>query len=317
MTPTAIIYDEVYKAHRTGATHPESPKRCDAVMAALDGAPFADRLVRVAPRDAEEPQVLACHTRDYLGWVREDVASGFGMLRTGDTAVSAESLKAALRAAGGALAAVDAVVGGKAANAFCVLRPPGHHACSAKGMGFCIFNNEAIAARYAQAAHGVGKVLIADWDVHHGNGTQEIFWEDGSVLFFSTHQSPWYPGTGRADETGGGAGKGTTLNFPFRAGAGREAIVGAFREKLAPAAARFKPELVLVSAGFDSRAGDPLGMFRLSDGDFAEMTGIVLDIARDHAGGRLVSVLEGGYSLPGLASAAAAHVGAMCGAAGV
>ncbi len=175
-------------------------------------------------------------------------------------------------------------------------------------MGFCIFNNVGIATRYAQRKHGMGKVLIVDWDVHHGNGTQDLFYEDPSVFYFSTHQSPWYPWTGGRDERGRGKGLGTTLNCPMAAGAGRREFDAAFAE-LAAAADRFKPELVLVSAGFDSRHGDPKGRFELTDADFVALTAKVLDIARHHADGRLVSVLEGGYSLSGLALAAAAHCG--------
>jgi acetoin utilization deacetylase AcuC-like enzyme len=179
-------------------------------------------------------------------------------------------------------------------------------------MGFCLFNNVACAARYAQAVHGAKRVLIADWDVHHGNGTQDIFYSDGSVLFFDTHQSPLYPGTGSRDEAGAGPGAGLIMNRPFAAGAGRTEIVGAFRDDLVTAADAFRPEIVLVSAGFDSRIGDPLGGFRLTDDDFAELTGIVMRIAAKHCGGRLVSTLEGGYALDGLASAVAAHVQALC-----
>jgi len=212
------------------------------------------------------------------------------------------------------MAAVDAVVAGKARNAFCVVRPPGHHATGDRGMGFCVFNNAALAARHAQKTHRLQKVLIADWDVHHGNGTQDIFYEDPSVFYFSTHQWPWYPGTGPAGETGRGKGKGTTLNCPFASGAGGKEILAAFTDKLLPAAARFRPELVIISAGYDSRAGDPLGGFRLTDADFARMTEMLMQLADSCARGRIVCVLEGGYALAGLASAVEATCRTLCGA---
>ena len=275
---------------------------------------FAGRLTFLEPRKAEEKSILACHEAGYLAVVRKDIAAGRRHLSTGDTGVCPDSLEVALHAAGGVCRAVDEVVAKRFRNAFCVVRPPGHHATPTRGMGFCVFNNVAIAARYAQRKHHIGKVLIADWDVHHGNGTQAIFYRDPSVFFFSTHQSPWYPGTGAAEETGLGKGKGTTLNCPFPAGSGRKEIVGAFRDKLLPAATKFKPELVLISAGFDSRIDDPLGRFRLTDADFSELTQIVLAIARGSAGGRVVSVLEGGYALDGLASASAAHCQALASA---
>tara|TARA_B100000035_G_C20706130_1_gene424855 strand:- start:14 stop:559 length:546 start_codon:yes stop_codon:yes gene_type:complete len=178
-------------------------------------------------------------------------------------------------------------------------------------MGFCIYNNVALAARYAQDKHGAEKVLVVDWDVHHGNGTQDIFYEDGSVFFFSTHQAPWYPGTGSREETGSGKGLGTILNRPFPAGAGRKEIVSAFETELVTAANKFKPDLILVSAGFDSRIEDPLGHFRLTDEDFSDLTKVMLDVANEHSDGRLVSMLEGGYNLSGLAKAVEHHFRAL------
>jgi acetoin utilization deacetylase AcuC-like enzyme len=256
---------------------------------------------------AAEEDILLVHTSEYLTKVRSEIAAGRRTLSTGDTDLSAGSLNAALAAAGTVVSAVDAVVAGRAQSAFCAVRPPGHHASQARGMGFCVFNNIAIGARYAQRRHGIERILIADWDVHHGNGTQDVFWADGAVLFFDTHQHPWYPGTGTADQSGAGKGRGLILNNPFPAGSGAE-IVRAFRERLVPAAERFKPQLVMVSAGFDSRRGDPLGQFTLTDGDFADLTDVVSGIAQQHAGGRLVSVLEGGYALDGLPLAVAAHL---------
>jgi acetoin utilization deacetylase AcuC-like enzyme len=305
---TGLACDPVCREHRPGWGHPESPERLDAVLRGISEAAPAGALEPLAARAATDDELALCHTRGYIEWVREDILSGESSLRTGDTNVSARSLDAARAAAGAGLAAVDAVLEGRVRNAFCAVRPPGHHASSDRGMGFCVFNNVAIAARHARRRHGVERVLIADWDVHHGNGTQAIFYEDPTVFFFSTHQWPCYPGTGRASETGAGPGRGYTLNCPFPAGSGRAEIVGAFRDRLVPAMRAFKPGLVLVSAGFDSREGDTLGRFALTDGDFAELTGIVMEIAAEYAGGRLVSMLEGGYDRPGLAAAAGAHV---------
>ncbi len=310
---TGLMMDAISKEHATGEGHPERPARFDAVAKALTDAGHAGAMQRIESRAVTDDEVLTCHTAPYLKMVERDVAVGHRMLSTGDTEIGPKSLAVARRAAGGALNAVDAIFTGKAANAFCVVRPPGHHATPARGMGFCIFNNVAIAARYVQKKYGVKRVLIADWDVHHGNGTQDIFYSDGSVFFFSTHQSPWYPGTGARQETGEGAGKGTTLNCPFAAGAGTTEILGAFREQLVPAMAEFKPEFVILSAGFDSRVGDPLGHFRLDDADFTALTQVMLELAEKHAKGRLLSMLEGGYSLSGLAAAASAHVAALRG----
>jgi len=308
---TALVADPICKRHDTGRGHPESSRRFDAVLGALETSGLAAKITRLEPRPIERDDLLLAHTKEYLGLAEGEIRSGELELSTGDTVVSAHSWEAALAAAGSALAAVDAVVTGRAANAFCIVRPPGHHASADRGMGFCVLNNIALAARHAQRRHGLARVLIVDWDVHHGNGTQDIFYSDGTVLFFSTHQSPWYPGTGHTDETGAGAGRGLTINCPLPAGSGHEEIFAAFEEKLIPAADKFRPELVLISAGFDSRLGDPLGHFQLTDDDFAALTRLVRAIADRHANGRVVSLLEGGYNLGGLASAAASHVSAL------
>ncbi|MEP6963354.1 MAG: histone deacetylase, partial [Acidobacteriota bacterium] len=274
-------------------------------------APLAPLLTPLKSRQATEDELALVHTRPYIQLAHREIRAGRTELSTGDTTISPGSLDAALAATGGILNAIDAVVTGKAPNAFCAVRPPGHHARPDQGMGFCIFNSIAVAARYAQRHHGLAKVLIVDWDVHHGNGTQDTFYQDGSVFFFSTHQSPWYPGTGPASETGAGPGKGATMNRPFPAGAGKAQVVSAFTEDLRRAADAFRPDLVLISAGFDSRLGDPLGGFTLEDPDFQDLTKVMLEVAAKHANGRLVSVLEGGYNLSGLAAAAAAHVKAL------
>jgi acetoin utilization deacetylase AcuC-like enzyme len=305
---TALLLDPVYRRHDTGPGHPETPERCAVLETAFERSGYDKKLHRVKTRAATQDELLLCHTPAYVGIAKRDIAAGRDQLSTGDTSVSPETWEVAVTAVGGVLNAVDTVLGKTARNAFCVVRPPGHHATPDRGMGFCVFNNVAIAARYAQKKHGLGNVLIADWDVHHGNGTQDIFYKDPTVLFFSTHQWPWYPGTGRAVDTGEGPARGTKINCPLPAGSGREEILSAFRSRLLPAARDFKPELVLISAGFDSRAGDPLGRFMLSDADFAEMTGLLCEIADRSAAGRVVSVLEGGYSLSGLSTAVLAHV---------
>jgi len=307
---TGLLLEDRYLDHETGERHPEQPARIAAVREALE--PLADRLTTIEPRRAAVDELALCHDRDYIALVEQDVQQGYRTLSTGDTHISPASYDVARTATGGVLQAVDAVVAGDLGNAFCAVRPPGHHARPAQGMGFCLFNNIAVAARYAQQKHGLDRVLIVDWDVHHGNGTQDIFYADPSVLFYSSHQSPWYPGTGAANETGEGDGEETTVNRPLAAGSGAVEIIGALEEFL-PRAREFRPDLVLVSAGFDSRAGDPLGDFTLTDQDFAVMTRRLLDLAAETADGRVVSVLEGGYNLEGLAAAGAAHVTALTG----
>ncbi|MGO9970221.1 MAG: histone deacetylase [Bryobacteraceae bacterium] len=305
--------DPLFRRHLKGREHPERPERFDAVLEGLRAAGLLKRLATIPARPASDEELMLCHSREYLAVVRRDVAGGASYLSTGDTEVTRESERVAAAAVGGVLNAVDAVCAGELGNAFCAVRPPGHHASQSRGMGFCIYNNVALAARHAQRRHGLERVLILDWDVHHGNGTADIFYSDASVFFCSTHQWPLYPGTGRAEETGVGAGRGTTLNLPLPAGSGRREILGAVEGPLAREMKNFRPELVLISAGFDSREGDLLGRFTLTDDDFADLTAAAMAMADEYANGRLVSVLEGGYTLNGLASAAAAHVGRLAG----
>jgi acetoin utilization deacetylase AcuC-like enzyme len=306
--PTALVLDPISKCHVSNTIQRECPQRYDAVLGSLSKSNFFSLFQPYSARPATNDEILTCHSPAYLLKARLEIEEGNKKLSTGDTYICHESLKAADYAAGAACVAVDAVIGGGVKNAFCLARPPGHHATADRGMGFCIFNNVGIAARYAQRKYKIGKVLIVDWDVHHGNGTQDIFYEDPSVFYFSTHERPWYPWTGAKEETGHGKGLGTTLNCPMLRGAGRKEFDSAFQQ-LASAADRFKPDLVIISAGFDARHGDPLGRLELTDEDYIGLTAFVLEIARQHAGGRLVSVLEGGYNLTGLASAAAAHCG--------
>lgn len=305
---TGLLLDSLYEEHDTGTGHPESPKRVKAIISRFQEDGLVERTTALTHRPATDLELQLVHSEKYVETAKEDINSGENYLSTGDTVVGLSSLEVALAAAGGVMNAVDAVFGKEMDNAFCVVRPPGHHATPVKGMGFCIFNNIAVAARYAQMKYGVERVAIADWDVHHGNGTQDIFYSDPSVFFFSTHQYPWYPGSGSRMETGEGKGEGTVLNAPFRAGTGmediRDAFVGGFLKEMKD----FKPDLVLLSAGFDSRRDDPLGQFTLEDKDFRELTKLMMGLAESTAENRLVSVLEGGYNLDGLAAATSAHL---------
>ena len=308
---TGLVLSPHYLEHDTGAGHPESAARLTALLKGLEQAELIQRCTPITPYAASDEALLRCHSERYLHTVERDVAYGNTWLSTGDTALSEHSEQVARLAAGGVMAAVDAVLGGAVRNAFAPVRPPGHHAEPTRGMGFCIFNNVAVAARHAQAHHGLERVLIVDWDVHHGNGTAAIFRSDPSVLLFNTHQWPLYPGTGRASDRGEGDGEGFTINCPLPAGSGGEAVLHTLRSQLLPAAEAFRPQLVLISAGFDGRIGDPLADFRLTDADYASLTREVIAIADRHCQGRLVSALEGGYALQGLARAAAAHVGVL------
>ena len=305
---TGFVYDDIYLKHDTGAGHPERPERLTAIVSGLKRDGLFAGLVPLRPMAAPVEWIETIHSPAYVERVRNDCRAGTGYVDTPDAPASAASYDVALMAAGGLLAAVDAVMDGKVRNAFCAVRPPGHHALKNRAMGFCLFNNVAIAARYIQKKHKLARVLIVDWDVHHGNGTQAAFYEDPSVFYFSIHQSPFYPGTGRAGERGEGKGVGFTLNVPLPAGCGDAEYRRAFEDQLKPAAAGFKPDFVLVSAGFDAAKGDLLGRMKITPGGYAELTRIVKGIAEHYSGGRLVSTLEGGYNLESLAASVEAHL---------
>jgi acetoin utilization deacetylase AcuC-like enzyme len=305
---TGFVFDEIYLKHDTGAGHPERSDRLRAIVKRLTDDGLLAQLVPIPAAPAPMEWITAIHTQEYVDNVRKTCASGGGLLDAGDTPVSADSYQAALVAAGGVLRAVDAVMAGKVANAFCAVRPPGHHALKDRAMGFCVFNNVAIATRYIQKKHGLAKVLIVDWDVHAGNGTMAAFYEDPSVLQFDTHQSPFYPGTGSADEKGAGKAVGLKINVPLAAGSGDKEMKDAFLTKLVPAAMAFKPDFVLISAGFDAAEGDTLGGMKITAEGYADLTRIVRGIADKCCKGRIVSVLEGGYNLDKLGAAVEAHM---------
>lgn len=308
MARTGFVYHQDYLQHDMGVGHPESPARLRAIMAKLEGAGVLARVTRIEPVAASDEAISQVHAPSYLAQLKTLAPSQGRASLDPDTSMSPGSLPAAYLAAGGALAAADAVMEGRVDNAFCALRPPGHHAERDRAMGFCLFNNVAIAARHVQRRHGVDRVLIVDWDVHHGNGTQQSFYDDPSVLFFSTHQFPHYPGTGRATEQGTGKGAGLTVNVPLSTGQGDDAYRDVFERILVPAADSFKPEFVIVSAGFDAHRDDPLAGMDLTEEGYAALSRIVLDIARRHCRGRVLSCLEGGYNLNALAASVERHV---------
>jgi acetoin utilization deacetylase AcuC-like enzyme len=304
---TLLITHPACLNHLTPLGHPERPERLRAVEAALEAEKF-QTLARVEAPTAPFEIIALCHPMDYILQIR-DATPREGMVRLdADTSMSPGSFEAALRAIGGAIRAVDEVVTKKAANAFVATRPPGHHAETARPMGFCFFDNAAIAARYAQDHHGIARAAIVDFDVHHGNGSQEIFWADKTVMYCSTHQMPLFPGTGATGESGD---YNTVVNAPLRPGDGGEAFRAAFENRILPRLREFKPELIVISAGFDAHMRDPLANLNLIEADFAWATQKIMDVADRCAGGRVVSLLEGGYDLEALANSAAAHVTAL------
>jgi acetoin utilization deacetylase AcuC-like enzyme len=294
------VYNPVYLKHDT-AQHVENAVRLEAIIAHLEKTGLKEQLTLIKPRPATIEEVALVHQREYIKGIEEMAQRGGGWLDP-DTVMSAGSYEAALYAAGGVIRAVAAVQNGEVASAFALVRPPGHHATSRQAKGFCLFNNIAIATEYALAEYKLERILIIDFDVHHGNGTQEAFYHNPRVMYISAHQSPFYPGTGGFEETGGGAAKGTTINIPLPAGGGDGEYLAVFEQIIVPAARRFKPQLIMVSAGYDNHWADPLAMMQVSVSGFGQMVGIIKGLADELCGGRLVFTLEGGYNLEALAA---------------
>ena len=321
---TGLIYDPIFLEHLTPPNHPDQPARLLSAMQVLEALGWLERegLVLLPPREASADELAAVHEREYIHKVAEASRKAAEREAKGgrntsffatDTYVSAKSYEAAVKAAGAPLTAIDAIMKGDINNAYCLVRPPGHHAVAEAAMGFCLFNNVAVAARYAIDRYGLERVMIIDFDVHHGNGTQEMFYDDPRVLYFSTHQAPFYPGTGASDELGEGPGYGTTINVPLPATTGFETLEPVFRQVMAPAADRFDPQLILVSTGFDAHWDDPLGNFNLSTAGFSKLVGIIIEEANFLCDGRLVMVQEGGYSIRAMACCVATCINLLLG----
>ncbi len=300
-----IVFDKSYLAHDNGPTHPESPDRLKSVLEAVEE--LEAEKINITPREASKEELLLAHTPEYIDQILSLEPKGIIMLDP-DTAFSPGTREASLKAVGGVPDAVDMITDGKIEKAFCAVRPPGHHAEPGRAMGFCIFNNIAIGAAYSIKNKDYNKVAIVDWDVHHGNGTQKVFYKSKEVLYISLHQYPYYPGTGAESENGDGEGRGYTLNVSMAAGSSDEDYRKAFEEKIIPELEGFGPEIIFISAGFDAHRDDPLAGINLSTEFFGEMTGMLKEIADKFCDGKIISVLEGGYNLRTLKDSAAAHL---------
>jgi len=312
LSMTSIITSPIFHRHDTGPLHLEGPERLVAIEEALRKAGLLRDANRIAPRKALIEEVALCHTLDYIRLVEKEcsalISGDRAYLSTGDTVICSDSYEVALYAVGAVLEAVDHVMARRTKSVFCAIRPPGHHACPSRGMGFCLFNNVAIGARYIQKKYKLGAVLIVDFDVHHGNGTQGIFENDPTVFYCSAHRKGLYPGTGAEEDVGDDLARGTKLNIPLLPGA---SFTKAFQEKLVPCMESFRPECVFISAGFDAHKADPLGGFTLDENDFTSMTEVIQKIAHKYAKDRIISCLEGGYNCDALAQCALAHVRAL------
>jgi len=304
--PPLLFSDPLFLEHQTGA-HPESSERLRYLHEFLKEDPVTRRFDTGKIQPAQPAQLELVHGAAYIDAVRRFAAGGGGRIEC-DTVVSARSFEVASLAAGAGLSAVDAVLSGPSRRALCLVRPPGHHALPNSAMGFCLFNNVALAASHAIRQHGLNRVLVVDFDVHHGNGTQNTFYQSGEVYFFSIHRSPFYPGTGAAYETGSGRGLGTKFNVPVRFGTSRRDYLEQFQTTLEQAAARARPELLLISAGFDAHRADPVGSLGLETEDFEPMTRLLVEVADQYCEGRVVSLLEGGYNVHFLAESVACHM---------
>lgn len=306
MNKTGYASDPFYLKHET-EPHPENPGRLTAIQNRLESSEFYNNLTPIQPRKSTAEEIGRVHDSGYVASVKQSCTDHIRNLDA-DTVISYDSYNAALLSAGAGMTAIDKLVDGTIQNAFCAVRPPGHHAEQDRAMGFCLFNNVAIAARYAQKVKGLNKIFIFDWDVHHGNGTQHSFYSDSSIYYASTHQYPFYPGTGAGDETGTGDGLGTTLNLPMDAYSDDEDYILAVENKLIPEVQRYKPDLIIISAGFDAHKNDPLAQIQLTTDCFGEMTKMLMSVAKDVCGGRILSMLEGGYDYNALSDSVQLHI---------
>ncbi len=312
MDSTVVFYDPLYLEHDNGFGHPERPERLVASLEMMKKTGLSEKVEMISPRDATIEEVSLVHPMNYIDRVKKMAEAGGGWMDA-DTAVSPDSFAAALRSAGAGLEGLERMFSGDARNAFGLVRPPGHHATANRGMGFCIFNNNAVTSRYAMENFDISRIFILDWDAHHGNGLEAIFYEDNRVLYVSLHQYPHYPGTGSYREVGDGAGEGYNVNFPFPAFTGEDAYLAAFDQVILPIARQYEPELVLISAGYDGHFNDPLCSMLLTATSYSEMASRLVDFAQEFCQGRLLASLEGGYNLLGIAASINNTIAVMAG----